>query len=353
MDRGERDWRQANEPVYNPATYRGYYNRTPAQKEAEEAWRQYVPQNTWTHQGRVAWMGDAANYNPNSAAPYGPSYSGGGGGGYGGGGGGGGSQMTQAMFDSMMQALGTRAPQLTLSQVDLPDFTGTNVPAFNAQPYQQLTQNLATAVSRDQAAIQRGANQTTAALGAYSANPYAAAASAPPPQAQAQGAALEATAGGQPGGGANAQAAGVASADAGAETAAFNDLLKVLGGTYGAAQNSRMGQVQMDAQSARNQLGAQNLGLGAQIGMARNQGYEQWRQQDAERRYQNSMMSQQWNREEMTRNQDIANQQAQGRWQQGNEMIQNRLGPLLELLQMSGSGINTDALTQMLQGWAA
>jgi hypothetical protein len=302
--------------------------------------------------GRTAGMGGEPT------APAAPDYlGGGGGGGYGGGGGGGGGggAMTQAMFDAMLQTLGVRGPQLNLQQTDLPDFRGTNVPAFNAQPYTQLSNNLATAVARDRAAIQTGANQTTAALGAYSANPYAAAQAAPPPQAQAQGAALQATAGGAPNApNANAAAAGAASAQGGAETAAFNDLLKVLGGNYQQAQNSRLGQVQMDAQSARNQLGAQQLGLGSQIGMQRANAYEQWRQQDAERRYQNSLMSQQWNREEMTRNQDIYNQQAQGNWQQRNEMINNRLTPLLQLIQgTAGTNVNMDALTKMLSGLAA
>ena len=114
-----------------------------------------------------------------------------------------------------------------------------------------------------------------------------------------QGAALQATAG-VPGGptDANAAAAQQVNAGGGAQTAAFNDLLKVLGANYGASQNSRLSQVQQTRQSAQNQLGAQNLGLGSQIGMARNQGYQQWQERDAERRYQNNLMAQQWQREE-------------------------------------------------------
>ena len=65
-------------------------------------------------------------------------------------------------------------------------------------------------------------------------------------------------------------------------------------------------------------------------------------------------MQQQWQREEMMRNQDIANQEAQGNWQQRNEMISNRLTPLLQLLQgTAGTKVNTDALTQLLAQWGA
>ena len=293
------------------------------------------------------------SYDPSgglSGLPAGPGYSGGGGGGYGGGGGGGGGggpAMTQAMFDAMLQALGTRGPQLALNQVNLPDFKGTNIPAFNASPYEQLRKQLAQAVQRDTGAINQGATQTTNALAAYNANPYNTAA-AVAPVAEQQGAAM---AGGA--GGANAEAANAAQQSANAETGAFNDLMKVLGANYNQAQNSRMSQVQQTAQAARNQLGAQNLGLGAQIGMQRNQAFEQWRQADAERRYQNSLMGQQWNREELTRNQDIANQQAQGNWQQRNEMISGRLAPLLQLIQSTaGANINMSALQKMLAGLA-
>lgn len=305
--------------------------------------------NSGYYQGTAeGYRGFRETYDPSAglgAAPALTGGGGGGGGGYGGGGGGGGGApaMTQAMFDAMLQALGTRGPQLALKQVDLPTFRGQNIPAFNATPYDQLRQQLATAVSRDTAAINQGANQTTNALAAYNANPYAAAAQVAP-QMQAQGAALEA-------GGANAAAAGAAQASANAETGAFNDLMKVLGANYNQAQNSRMAQVQETAQSARNQLGAQNLGLGSQIGMQRANAYQQWQQRDAERRYQNNLMQQQWQREELTRNQDIYNQQAQGNWQQRNEMINNRLTPLLQLIQgTAGAKIDMSALTKLLAG---
>jgi hypothetical protein len=355
-DRSAVDYDIASNRAYNPATYEGYYRATPEQSAARTWWTQNVNPAERTHSAFSSFMGGGAPPGfTDPLAPAGPGGGGGGGWGGGGGGGGGGGAMTQAMFDAMLNTLGTRGPQLALQQANLPDFRGTNIPGFNAAPYTQLSNNLATAVARDRAAIQSGANQTTAALGAYSANPYAAAQAAPPPQAQAQGAALQATAEGAANApDANAAAAGAASAQSGAETAAFNDLLKVLGANYGQAQNSRLSQVQMDAQSARNQLGAQQLGLGSQIGMQRANAYEQWRQQDAERRYQNSLMSQQWQREEMTRNQDIYNQQAQGNWQQRNEMINNRLTPLLQLIQgTAGTKVNMDALTKMLAGLAA
>ena len=330
-----------------------YFRPGSSASQARDWWLGNVPQQMRDRGGYQGFMGDQGVLpGQTPLSPGGPGGGGGGGWGGGGGGGGGGAAMTQAMFDQMLAVLGTKGPQLALRQTDLPSFRGTNIPAFNAAPYTQLSGNLATAVARDQAAIQQGANQTTTALGAYSANPYAAAQAAPPAEAVAQGAALQATAGGAPNApDANAAAAGAASAGAGAETSAFNDLLKVLGANYGQAQNSRLSQVQMDAQSARNQLGAQQLGLSSQIGMQRANAYEQWRQQDAERRYQNNLMAQQWQREEMTRNQDIYNQQSQGNWQQRNEMINNRLTPLLQLIQgTAGTKVNMDALTKMLAG---
>ena len=75
--------------------------------------------------------------------------------------------------------------------------------------------------------------------------------------------------------------------------------------------------------------------------MARTQAQDRWGQAAAERDYQNNLMRQQWNREEQ-----------QGNWQQRNEMISNRLTPLLQLLQgTGGTKINTDALTKLLAQW--
>ena len=294
---------------------------------------------------------------PAPAGPLGPLGPGGGGRGYGGGGGGGAPAMTQQMFDAMLAALGTRAPQLTLNQVDLPDFRGQNIPAFSARPYQQMAQQLATAVGRDRTAINQGAQQTTQALGAFSAHPYAGAAVAPTTRRGT-------------GGGVAGHRRGHAgwccrrqrcrrwpgSPPGRSGEAAFNDLLKVLGcANYNQSQNlpPRRGADDrpVGTQPAR---GAEPRGSPGQIKSGPHPGLRAVADSRMpERRYQNSLMAQQWQRvEEQTRNQDIGNQQAQGRWQQGNEMIQNRLTPLLQLIQgTAGTKINMGALTKLLAGW--
>ena len=79
------------------------------------------------------------------------------------------------------------------------------------------------------------------------------------------------------------------------------------------------------------------------VNMARTQAQDRWSQAAAERDYQNSLMKQQWQREE-----------DQGNWQQRNEMISNRLAPLLQLLQgTGGSSVNTGALNALLTRWGA
>ena len=301
--------------------------------------------------------------------PTAPNYGGGGGRGYGGGGGGGGgaaaSSMTQAMFDAMLRAIGTAGPGLTLSplalqQVDLPDFQGQALGAFNAQPYTQALGNIDTAVTADQAASAAAGQAADAALRANYQNSYANAPVTQAPQAQQVGNALQATVGG---GGQQAQVAAQSNQAAGSDQASFQNLLNVLAAADTQAQGSRLNQVALDQATAGRNINAQALGLRGGVNMAQSQAANQWQQAQAERDYQNALMQQQWQREEMQRNQDIANQQAianqstanqaaQGNWQQRNEMISNRLTPLLQLLQ-GGQGINTDALNQLLAQWGA
>lgn len=290
---------------------------------------------------------------PGSLGPGGTIGGGGGGGGGGrgyggGGGGGGGGGMTQAMFDQMVAALGQRAPQLALQQQALPAFQGQNIAAFNAAPYDQAAASLAQAVTADQNAVAQNAANTTNALGANYTNSYANAQVTPGATQAPVGAGLQATAGGGGyGGDANQQAAQGANAANGDSQAAFANLLQVLAANSDQSQQSRLGQVAMDQGTAMNSIGAQNLGLGAGINMARTQGQQQWAQQDAERRYQNSLMGQTWNRESLTRNQDLQNQQRQLNWQQMTAQQQARLQPILDLI-ASGRGLNTAALTALL-----
>jgi hypothetical protein len=128
----------------------------------------------------------------------------------------------------------------------------------------------------------------------------------------------------------------------------------VLAATDQATQSSRLNQVALDQNSAINSIRAQQRGLQGGIGMARTQAANQWAQADAERRYQNSLMQQQWNREEMMRNQDLRNQATQANWQQRNTTIDARMQPLLQLLSTPGAmpaGLNLSGIEKLLAGW--
>ena len=285
---------------------------------------------------------------------YAPSYSGGGGGGWGGGGGGGGGgapKLTQAMLDQMLAALGAQGPQLGYTPVDLPDFTGQRLAAFNAQPYTQALGQLQQGVQADLAAATRAGTQATQALQNNYTNAYANAQQTAAPAAAQQGTALQGTAGG---GGEQAVVATNSDAAAASDQASFANLLNVLAATDQSAQASRLNQVAFDQGTAGNAIRAQQRGISGGINMAQAQARNQWTQAAAERDYQNSLMRQQWNREEMMRNQDLRNQMTQANWQQRNSMIESRLTPLLQLLGTPGSGIeklDLSAIQKLLAGW--
>jgi hypothetical protein len=265
--------------------------------------------------------------NPISSGPGGGRYGGGGGGG------GGGSAMTQAMFDQMVAALGRQGPAL-----NLPAFQGTNIAAFNAAPYTQAQNSLNQAVAADTANVNANAQNTTNALNTNFRNDYANATVTPGATQAPVGAALQGTAGPVASNDPNQQAAAGANADNANSQAAFSNLLQVLAANANQSQQSRLGQVQMDKGSALNQIGAQNLGLGAGINQARAGAQNQWSQQDNERRYQNSLMAQQWQRE-----------QGQANWTQRNQQMQTILQPILDLIASTGgTKINTAALTALL-----
>jgi len=273
---------------------------------------------------------------------------GGGGRGYGGGGGGGGSPMTQAMLDSMLQAIGAAGPQLTLQQSQLPAFQGQSLAAFNAAPYTQAAGELEAARARDAAEISQAGTRTTQALQGNYSNAYGNTKVAAGPQAAPVGVGLQQTVGG----GGNQQAVTDVNQAGAGDQASFQNLLNVLAAADQSSQNSRLNEAALNTNTANQALGAQVRGLGAGINMARTQAQNQWAQQNNERNYQNSLMQQQWARENAMRNQDIANQQTQGNWQQRNEMISNRLGPLLELLGgAGGANLNMSGLQRLLQGW--
>ena len=209
----------------------------------------------------TVWSGPAA---PRPTTPGGGSGGGSGYGGGGGGGGGGGSVLTQSIIDAMARALGAQGPQLQLQQADLPDFQGQNLAAFDPAIWQQALGQINTAVEADRANI--AANQATVQqqLQNNYTNPYATATVTPGAQAQQVGGGLMGTVGGQASA-APAQQVNAANQDS---QAAFQNLLTVLAGADQAAQTSRMAQVPLDANYARQGLDAQALGMRGQVGMA-------------------------------------------------------------------------------------
>lgn len=314
-----------------------------------DIYRSMVGQNQ-TQQG---WNAFRSTLNNPNAIPVGPGNQvmggggGGGGRGGGGGGGGGGNAMTQAMFDAMVQALGRQGPQLTAQKLNLPAFKGQNIAAFNAAPYTQAQQSLNSAVTADRNNAIANAQNTTAALQSNFTNDYANQAVT---QGQTQapvGAALQGTAGPTATNDPNQQAAAGVNGANGDSQAAFGNLLKVLGANAQQSQASRLNQVQMDRGTALNSIGAQQLGLGAGINQARANAQTQWGQQNNERQYQNSLMQQQWAREQAMQNNQLANQTTQANWQQRNQQMQTTLQPILDLI-ASGKGLDTKSLMALL-----
>ena len=339
---------------YAPAVSANYASGTPEMHAAY--WGSGAPgAMNRTTQGYNAFISGANNFNGGlgmSSLMGGGGGGGGGGRGYGGGGGGGGggSGLTQAMLDAMLQSLGTAGPKLQLQQVQLPEFRGTPLAAFDASPYTQATRQLEAARAADAAAIAQAGTQATQTLQNNYSNAYANTPVVAGPQAAPVGVGLQQSVGG----GGNQQAVTDVNQAAAGDQASFQNLLNVLAAVDKSSQNSRLNEVALNTNTANQALGAQVRGLGAGINQAQAQARNQWQQAANERNYQNSLMQQQWQRENMQRNQDIANQQAQGQWQQRNEMISSRLGPLLELLSgTQGANLNLSGLQQLLAGWAA
>jgi hypothetical protein len=303
----------------------------------------YVPgsynQNAYSGYANAIATGGLPPIGPGNPISTGP----GGGGSGGGGGGGGGSVLTQAMFDQMVAALGRQGQQQTYTPLNLPAFQGQNIAAFNATPYTQAQDSLNQAVAADTANVNTNAQNTTTALTNNYTNDYANATVTPGATQAPVGVGLTG------GGGGAQQAANDVNAANGDSQAAFRNLLTVLGAAANQSQTSRLGQVAMDRTSALNQIGAQNLGLGAGINQARAQGQNQWSQQDNERRYQNSLMSQQWQREQAMQNNQGLNTVNQANVQQRNQQMQTILQPLLDLIASTGGQrIDTSALTALL-----
>jgi hypothetical protein len=333
----------------NWATQQSYYN-DPGRQQATEFWRSSTtPAQRGDYEGFMSsYMANPGSLPGSPAAPGGPGGGGRGGRGGGGGGGGGAAGLTQAMLDQMLSVLGARGPALALQQTTLPAFQGQALQPFNPAQYNLAQKQLEQARAADAAAITQGGTQTTQALQGNYSNAYANTPVAQGPQTAPVGVGLQQTAGG----GGNQQAATDVNQAAAGDQASFQNLLNVLAAADQSSQNSRLNEVALNTNTAQQGLGAQVRGLGAGINQARTRAYDQWQQQANERNYQNSLMRQQWQREALMRNQDIANQQRQGNWQQSNELISTRLQPLLEMIGSSaGSNVNLAGIQNLLRQW--
>jgi hypothetical protein len=323
----------------------GEYNRDRNRAAAESG----TPIPT-TNASMSGWWGAMRSpYQPGGLAttttPTNTGSSGGGGGGYGGGGGG--SGITQAMIDAMVRTLGIMPTQQTYQNVDLPDFQGQNIAAFDPSMYQMLAQQLQSGITADQANITSNQAAVTDTLNQNYQNPYANAQVVQGAPASPVGGALAASTGGDSGA---VQQASQAVAGGNADSqAAFQNLYNVLSAANQQSQGSRMNQVAMDANYARQGLAAQGRAMSGQIGLQQSQAHEAWAQRDAERRYQNNLMGQQWNREEAQTNATGRQAATQANWQAQNDARTARIQPLLDLISRSGgAGLNLNSLNALL-----
>jgi len=246
------------------------------------------------------------------------------------------------MIDAMAQALGVQ--NQPLQYADLPTFQGQGLGAFNAAPYDTQRGQVDQAVAADTANFDTNQAATTQAVqGAYT-NPYATAQVQAGPATPVIGGGLMATAGGT----VNPNAANQVNAENIQNQGTFQDLLRVLAANSQASQNSRMQQVAMDANYGRQNLNAQALGMRGGIANQQAQAQNAWQQQAAERDYQNSLMQQQWARENAQGRQGVT----QANWQQGNANLTARLQPILDLIAQSKGvpGLNLAPLMAALRG---
>ncbi len=290
------------------------------------AHRSHIPVTDAARQAFIQAMrggtsGAAAAGGGSAGGGYGYGSGGYGYGGRGGGGGGGGGVggLSQGQFDAALALLaaGGQGPKFA-------PFQGQNIGGFQEGQYKDMQAQLQRAAGADQAAVNQVSGQTAQQLQANYDNPYA--------DMQVLGApAPSDTGAGLVQGGLDTSGQQIEQQNS---QAAFQNLVNVLAGTSDQSQASRVHQLGLDRQTAMNSIGAQQTGLSAQVNMARQQAYQDWVQRDEERRYQNSLASQQ-----------LQNQQAQSDYDARNATLQ----PLLDLLSATaGKGLKLDALTQLI-----
>jgi hypothetical protein len=343
----------ASRAKYSGPTGQAYVNTTPARQEAA---RQGI---TNPNQAQLNALNQAyveGYVRPRNAAqrgmpqqPGNPNLGGGGGGGRGGGGGGGGGaalpQFTQEQLDAMAALLAQGGPQRGAA-LDLPDYQAFQPRAFDNSTFQNLRGQLAGAVNTDVGTAQQGTQNlmnflTSNYRNAYTNpnNTYATAGQAPGMDTMAMQRMLQAQ-GVDP-----SVMASMMGERAGADQA-FGNLWRSGAANEDMAQQGRLGTAQLSGQDAINRIRA--LGLGGQTGINMQEG-------QAKSAYDQRV--EQWAREDAALQQQIAQQEAQANWQQGNEyltqqqayrnaQIQAMLGLLPE---MKGTALNLPNAQQL--GW--
>jgi hypothetical protein len=277
--------------------------------------RQYYGNNINSNQVGRAYdvMQQAIGNNPSSAAinslkkGLGPGGSGGRGGGGGGGGGAGG--ITQAQMDWMAQLLKAGRPKDVAAQnLDLPDYQGMPMRAFDPSQYDQLAASFGQAVNQDRASIDTAYNNADQ----YLQNNYRNAFAGGPPPAPMQGMSQDAMArlmqqqGVNPN---NNQQLNNLQQGAGAANAAFGNLWGLLGANEDTAQGNRVLRSKQDRATSNQALNAAALQGTTGIGLQRTKAQADWQQQADQRAYQDYQMQQQ-----------MAQQEAMQNWQRQNQV---------------------------------
>lgn len=281
--------------------------------------------------------------------PSGGSSGGGGGRGGGGGGGGGGGlpHLTQDQLNQMYALLGQHPPQETANPLNLPEYQKYQGAAFDPSMWQQLQGNLDTAVASDRQAAQGAYGDLTTYLNqnyrnAFAGQPnYASQGNAPGMDQQSMNRMLQAQ-------GVDPNALGEQRNYAGGADAAFGNLLALLGANENQAQQNRLGNVQMDANTTNRAIDMAALQGKAGIGLQQGQAQQAWKQRQDDQAYQD------WQNQ-----QNVAQQNALQNWQRGNQVADTNLSnnaswqnttvqALLGLLpQLAGQQLSLPTLQQL------
>jgi len=243
------------------------------------------------------------------------TYGGGGGGGRGGGGGGGAAapQLTQAQLDQLYALMrGAQPGSQTANQLDLPDYQAYQGAAFDPSMWQQLQGNLDTAVASDRAAAGQAYGDLTSYLNtnyrnAFAGGPQTTMGNAPGMDQQAMNRMLQAQ-------NVNPNALGEQRNYAGGADQAFGNLLAILGGNEQQAQQNRLGNVQMDANTTNRALDMAALSGKTGIGLQQGQAQQAWKQRQDDQAFQ-----------EWQNRQAALQQEAMQNWQRGNTVADTNL----------------------------